>query len=94
MAGLPGAQADELQLFEVLMLVCEQLGCPEGAARFALAAVHEARIGCGTLVCLLLMAGVDCGSGEVDGCASRNTRTRLAGCGRHSMCRHSWCAQQ
>ncbi len=36
-------QAEELQFFEVLMLVCEQLGCPEGAARFALAAVHEVR---------------------------------------------------
>lgn len=35
------AQAERLQYYEALMLVCERLGCPEGAARFAQAAVRQ-----------------------------------------------------
>jgi hypothetical protein len=38
------AQADRLQYYEALMLVCERLGCPEGAARFAQAAVRQVDI--------------------------------------------------
>ena len=34
-------QGQQLQYFEALMLVCERLGCPEGAAQFAQAAVHQ-----------------------------------------------------
>ncbi len=34
-------QGQQLEYFEALMLVCERLGCPEGAAQFAQAAVHE-----------------------------------------------------
>ncbi|EIE23821.1 hypothetical protein COCSUDRAFT_83696 [Coccomyxa subellipsoidea C-169] len=36
-----GPEAERLQYYEVLMLVCERLGCPEGAARFAQAAVRQ-----------------------------------------------------
>lgn len=34
-------QAERLQYYETLMLACERLGCPEGAARFAQAAVRQ-----------------------------------------------------
>ena len=34
-------QAEQLQYYEAMMLVCERLGCPEGAAQFAQAAMHQ-----------------------------------------------------
>ena len=37
-------QAEQLQCFEVLMQLCDQLGCLEGAARFAQAAAHQAQL--------------------------------------------------
>ena len=39
--GVAHAQAERLQYFEALMLVCERLGCPTLAARFAQAAVRQ-----------------------------------------------------
>ncbi|BDA47676.1 probable nuclear pore complex protein Nup160 at C-terminar half [Coccomyxa sp. Obi] len=36
-----GPEAERLQYYETLMLACERLGCPEGAARFAQAAVRQ-----------------------------------------------------
>lgn len=38
---LCASQAERLQYYETLMLACERLGCPEGAARFAQAAVRQ-----------------------------------------------------
>lgn len=39
----PSDQAEQLRCYELLMTACEQLGCLEAGARFAQAAVQQAR---------------------------------------------------
>jgi hypothetical protein len=39
-----GWQAEELHYYETLLMVCERVGCPEGAATYAQAAVCAIKV--------------------------------------------------